>query len=142
MRERAVEAEERLVAPFEHPELELRRLAHHLGELARVGRVANGAGGHGLDARGAELAGERRHANDGLGSALHRRLRQLAAGVHAGAEPRSRLHLIDDPDVAVGRHVGDDRADRVGADVDRGDAIEPCGGVRPLRRQCFPPSGV
>ena len=47
---------------------------------------------------------------------------ELPGAVEAGAEAGRRLHLVDDADRAVGGDVGDDLPDRVGADVDRGDA--------------------
>jgi len=42
--------------------------------------------------------------------------------LHAGAEPRLGLHLVDDADCPARTHVGDDLADGVRPDVDGGDA--------------------
>ena len=47
---------------------------------------------------------------------------ELARAIEVGAEPRRLLHLVHDGDHAVRRDVGDDLADGVGPDVDRGDA--------------------
>ena len=62
--------------------------------------------------------------------ALHRRVAELARSIEVGAEPRRRLHLVDDGDRAVGGDVGDDLANRVRADVDRGDAARRSHGGR------------
>ena len=98
-------------------------------ELRRVAGVAHRARRHGVDALGAELPGERRHAVEafqGGGSMCRER-----AGGGDPAPARRRLHFVHDLDRAFRRDVGDDLADGVGADVDGGDPAMPRGDRAP-----------
>ena len=78
---------------------------------------------------GVKLLGEARHAaqcEDGL---VHVRLTEHPRLAQPMAEPRRRLHFIDDPDLPARRDIGDQLTDRVRADIDRGDALADRRGV-------------
>lgn len=122
MRQRAEVGEPRFVLAADDADLEIRLLPNARDELIGVRGVAHGARRDRFDAGRTELARQRGHAPDRLGGAFHGWRGELARPIELGAEPGCLLHLVHDGDHAVGGDVGDDLADGVGPDVDRGDA--------------------
>ena len=103
-------------------------LADEIEEDVGVGRVAHGARRDRLDLRGADLSREHHHVSDFFRRRADRVVGQLTALGEPSAETRAGSHFVHDANGAVGRYVGDDLADGVRADIDRGD---------PPRQRCL-----
>ncbi len=120
--DRAAKAETRLFGAVEHAHAQAGHALDFGDERGGVGRVAHGARRDDVDARRAELLGERRHPLDGFDRRADREVGEAAVRGESRRESRRGLHLVDDLNRAVGGNVGDDLTNRIRSDVDRGDA--------------------
>ncbi len=123
MRQRAAEREAGFFLAVEHPHAQSRLLPNAPQEDGAVGGAAHRGGGDGLDALAADLLGQGGHPAERFEGQAHRLLAELSRFDQPGLQPWCRLHLVDHPDAAGGRHVGDDLPDGVRPDVDGRDAL-------------------
>ena len=91
-------------------------------ELAAVAGLAGGAGRHGENLVDAVGIGEPLEGRQRLERCRHRLGRERAAVETAGAEPDHGLLAVDDLEREIRTHAHDDHVNRVGPDIDRGDA--------------------
>ena len=122
MRERASEAEAGFVLSVQNSYLETGLRLHELEKFFAIGGIAHRARGDDLRALHTELVGERRHSGQRAQRVLNRDLAQRPFLVKARAQSWSGLHFVYDADGSGGRDISYRLADRVRADVDRGDA--------------------
>jgi hypothetical protein len=128
-------AQQRFLFAAQDPNLDTGQRLRATREFQAVGRVAHCARRHDFNARGAELARKHHHALQRFQRAVDRCLAQRATSIEAFAKPRHGLHFVEHADLTRLRHVGDDLADRVGADVDRRDALVAGRGVAKRGRE-------
>src|SRR5688572_5430656 len=100
MRERAAEAETRLVVAVENFYSEPGFRLYQLEKLLPIARVAHSARGDHLCPVNAKLVGERRHSAEGSERVLNRDLAERSPFVEAGTQSRCRLHVVHHPDRA------------------------------------------
>ena len=93
-----------------------------LEEFAAVFGLAGGAGRDGDDLVHAVRFGEPAEFRQHLQRRVHRLRRERAAVEAAGAQPDHFLLAVDDLEGQIGPDLHDDHVQRVGADVDGGDA--------------------
>ena len=105
-------------------------VAHPLDELLAVGGLAHRGGGDGGDAADATALADHAHAGEPGHGALHGGGVEVPGGGDALGEARLVLHLVDDGEAGAGIVLGDEEADRVGADVEGGEALAPGDGRR------------
>ena len=98
-------------------------------EVAAVVGFAGGAGGGGDDLVDLVRLGQPLELRQRLQRRRHGRRRQAAAVEAAGAEPDHVLFAVDDLERQIRPHLHHDHVDRVGADVDGGDAHAESGGT-------------
>ena len=122
MRERAAKAEAGFVLSAQDSHLEAGLRLHELEEFVAVGGVAYRARSDDLCALHTELVGERRHPRQRAQRVLDGDFTQFARLIESRAQSRSGLHFVHDADRSGRGDISDRLADRVRADVDRGDA--------------------
>ena len=91
-------------------------------ELAAVAGFAGGAGRHRENLVDAVRIGEPPEGRQRLQRRRHRLSRERAAVEAARAEPDHELLAVDDLEGEIRADAHDDHVNRVGADIDRGDA--------------------
>ena len=96
---------------------------HRRQEFLAVGRPAHRAGGHRLDGADGEPVEDLLHPLQGLQGPVPGRRLDAAAGGQPFAEAHRRLFVVEDAEFPAGGGFDDDAADRVGADVDGGEAL-------------------
>ena len=105
------------------PERDVQLLPHPPHEPGAVLRLPNGRGGHGRHPPHAAPLADLTHAAQGLDGAVHRRVVEAPGAGQSRGQSRLVLQFVDDGEAGGGVVLGDEEADGVGADVDRGDAL-------------------
>ena len=114
--------EPRLFGSRDDARPDARFLSDRVQELAAVLGFASGAGGDGHDLVDAVRLGERAKLRQHLEGGVHGRRRQRPAVEPARSEPDHFLFAIDDFEGQIGAHLHHEHVQRVGPDVDGGNA--------------------
>src|SRR5205814_8859865 len=122
VRERAAKAQRRLVFSIDDFYSQSGFLSREIEKTLAVRCAADRARRDHLRAFCAELFRKRSHAAECRERVLNRDFTEAAGLLDTCAESRRGFHFIDDADASVGRDIGDYLTNRVGPDVDRGDA--------------------
>ncbi len=122
MRERAPKAQRGLIFSVDDFYSQSGFVSHEVEKTLAVRCTADRARRDHLRAFGAELFRKRSHAAECRERVLNCDFTQAAGLLDTCAESRRGFHFIDDADASVGRYISDYLTNRVGSDVDRGDA--------------------
>ena len=114
--------EPRFFGARDHPRADAGLLGDRLEEFAAVLGLARRAGRDGDDLVDAVRFGEAPELRQHLQRGVHRLRRERAAVEAAGAQPDHFLLAVDDLEGQVGADLHHDHVERIGADVDGGDA--------------------
>lgn len=116
----APQGELRLLLRRDHLDGEATALPYLAAERASVGGLAHPAGRHGPQLRHLVAVGDRLHFHQGGDRALDRLRAQSAAREQVLPEPRHLPFFVEHAVRAVALDLGDDAANRIRSDVDRG----------------------
>jgi hypothetical protein len=110
-------------------------VAHPLDEILAVGGLAHGGSGDGGDAADAAALADHAHAGEPGHRAFHGGRVEVPGGGDTLGEAGLVLHLVHDGEAGAGIVLGHEETDRVGTDVERGEALAGRSGrcERPVR---------
>jgi len=122
MRERAAKAQRGLIFSVDDFYSQSGFFSYEVQKTLAVRGAADRTRRDHLRAFGAQLFRKGSHAAEYCERVLNCDFTQAAGFLDTCAESRRGFHFIDDADASVGRDIGDYLTNRIGSDVDRGDA--------------------